>query len=359
MTYELPYRGNLTWLRERTILFARHGSHAFGTNIEGSDEDFKGIAIPPKDYFFGFQHVFEQAEGKDPDCVIYDLRKFMRLAADCNPSIVEVLYVDEADLLLCTDAGHRLREARSLFLSRKAKHTFSGYATSQLKRIRLHRRWLMNPPPAPATRAEMGLPETTVISADQLATAQVAITKKLGEWQLDGVDGLDPASRILVQTKMAEALAEMKLSSDDAWRGAARTIGYDENFIRLLYQEREYTNRKREWEQFQNWKATRNVKRAGDEAKFGYDPKHAMHLVRLMRMCREILTTGQVVVKRPDREELLAIRAGASSYEKLIEWAEREDAELEEVAKTSPLPRAPDRVALDRLCAELVESSLR
>mgnify|MGYP001607055563 CR=1 FL=1 len=46
--------------------------------------------------------------------------------------------------------------------------------------------------------------------------------------------------------------------------------------------------------------------------------KHAMHLVRLMRMCKEILITCEVVVKRPDREELLAIRNGAWSYYKLI-----------------------------------------
>jgi len=44
------------------------------------------------------------------------------------------------------------------------------------------------------------------------------------------------------------------------------------------------------------------------EAKFGFDTKHAMHLIRLLRMAREILETGVVHVKRPDAEELSAIR---------------------------------------------------
>ena len=82
-----------------------------------------------------------------------------------------------------------------------------------------------------------------------------------------------------------------------------------------------------------------------------------MHLVRLLRMCREILTEGKVIVKRPDAEDLLSIRAGAWSYEKLVSWAEGEDRALDELAKTSALPKAPDRVAIDRLCQEMVEAS--
>ena len=82
--------------------------------------------------------------------------------------------------------------------------------------------------------------------------------------------------------------------------------------------------------------------------------KHGMHLVRLLRMCREILTGQGVLVRRPDAEELNAIRDGAWTYEQLMEWAKREDKDLIEVARTSPLPSLPDRHALDALCQELV-----
>lgn len=86
--------------------------------------------------------------------------------------------------------------------------------------------------------------------------------------------------------------------------------------------------------------------------------KHAMHLVRLMRMCREILADGKVIVKRPDREELLAIRNGAWSYDELIEWADKQNADMNELLKISPLPRSADRVYLDSLCRQMVKESL-
>jgi hypothetical protein len=70
----------------------------------------------------------------------------------------------------------------------------------------------------------------------------------------------------------------------------------------LYRRERAYHHAFRDWQQYEHWKAHRNPKRAALEMKMGFDGKHASHLVRLMRMCREILETGRVVVKRPDRE---------------------------------------------------------
>lgn len=354
----IPYQGNLAWLRERTILAVTHGSHAYGLNIPSSDLDIKGVAVPPKEYFHGFAKRFEQAESTDPDMVIYDVRKFFALAADCNPNIIEVLWGAAEHIRYVSPIGLRLLLLGREFLSKKAKHTFSGYAVTQLKRIRTHRRWLLSDIKPPPTRAEMGLPERTVIPADQLAAAHAAIEKKLGEWQLEDMSGIDQAAKVQILNGLAEMLAEMKITSDVSYRAAGRSIGYDENFLRLLDLERAYKARQTEWSQYQNWKVTRNPVRAELEAKHGYDCKHAMHLVRLMRMCREILTDGVVVVKRPDRDELLAIRNGAWSYDRLEEWAERQDAELTELAKSSKLPNAPDRGYLDRVCSEIVEASL-
>ena len=44
---------HMKWMDRGTVLLVRHGSHAYGTNTETSDEDFKGVAIPPKEYFLG------------------------------------------------------------------------------------------------------------------------------------------------------------------------------------------------------------------------------------------------------------------------------------------------------------------
>jgi predicted nucleotidyltransferase len=352
---------HLSWLLDNTALLVRHGSHAYGTNTPASDEDFKGIAIPTKQYFLGTMHRFEQAELKapDPDAVIYDIRKFFNLAADCNPNIIEVLHTDPSDHFVVTPIGEEILAHKNDFLSKKIKFTFMGYSVAQLKRIKTHKRWIMDPPSHSPSRAELGLPEQTLIPTDQLLAAQAEVQKELDRFQFDFMEGMEESQKVGLRSTVAEMLGELKITTDQHWMAAARKIGLDDNFIHLMQLERQYAGAKREWDQYQNWKKTRNPARAALEEKYGYDTKHAYHLVRLIRMCREILTTGKVLVKRPDREELLTIRNGSWTYEQLIEFADREELELNELYNTSTaLPKMPNKEKLDQLCIKLVELSL-
>lgn len=407
---------NLEWLHSGTILLTRHGSHAYGTNTPSSDEDFKGVAIPPARYFHGYLDRFEQAEFKHQahgiDMVIYDLRKFIKLAADCNPSIIEVLFTDPSDHLIETKLGQMLREAAPWFVSKKAKFTFSGYAVSQLKKIQAHYRWLKTPPKGKPSREEFGLPERTVIPADQLQAAQSMIRKQIEQWNVP-IDELDDAARIAVQERFVEALALIETgyraqvivllekvheALDQKWRDdfdrdyhwshlndvaaramgvglaiqtiqampganleriAGNLLGMDDNFLDLLDRERQYRGRMEEWRSYQTWLETRNPARQELEAKYGYDTKHGMHLVRLIRMGEEILEGKGVIVKRPDRDELLAIRGGAWSYEHLLSWAESKLGRLDELYRTSTaVPNAPDRKRIDDLCQRMIAESI-
>src|SRR5690606_8291429 len=144
-----------------------------------------------------------------------------------------------SDRLQVSPLGERLLEHRDLFLSRRIKHTFSGYAHSQMKRMALHYRMHTNPPSAPPTRAEYGLPERTVIPADQLAAAESAIRQKLDGWSVDSLDSIDRDLREAILQKMASHLAELSVASNEELRkGAARSLGFDDNFIHLLDLER-------------------------------------------------------------------------------------------------------------------------
>src|SRR5574337_690214 len=351
------YRGNLTWLVPNTIFLTLHGSHAYGTSTPTSDVDVKGLAIPPVEYYLGFNKVFEQAEFKEPDGVVYEIRKFFKLARDCNPNIIEVLHTDESDWIGIAPLGQKLVDNKHLFVSMKAKHTFSGYAHAQLKRINTHYRWLKNPPVAPPTRTEVGLPERLLLPKDQLSAAESEIKKKMEEWDVDW-QVMDPADRINIQGRLSTMLAECQLTQDNLWTVAARQLGFDDNFIFYVQKEKEYKTKCADWESYQEWKKTRNPQRAVLEEKFGYDTKHGMHLVRLMKMCREIITTGKVIVKRTDAEELLAIRHGAWTYEQLIEWSNKQEEELNALYRTSKsVPHTPDNDKLDKLCAELISEA--
>lgn len=54
-----------------------------------------------------------------------------------------------------------------------------------------------------------------------------------------------------------------------------RGLGFDDNFLELLDRERKYKSALNHWESFKSWERNRNPARAANEAKFGYDTKHA------------------------------------------------------------------------------------
>ena len=324
------YCGSNKWLEDRTILLTVHGSHAYGLNTPTSDLDVKGIAIPTLDYYTGFLKKFEQDTGFKSDVCVYDIKKFFQLATDCNPNIIELLYTDEEFILKKTPEGQQLIDNRDLFLSKKAKFTFSGYAISQLKRIKTHKKWLLHPPDHKPTREEFGLMETSLLSADIVG----AIDSMIG-WKAN-----DP---------------EEKEFDEDRVEGVKARFGA--NVMTMYRKERAYHNAMMNFHQYENWKNNRNPARAELEAKYGYDCKHAMHLVRLLRMCREILEgKGVIVIRSKDRDELLAIRNGAWNYDFLLEWADSMDKEMDSLYETSKLQKEPNRKALDKLCSYMIRS---
>ncbi len=356
-----------------TILLVNAGSHAYGTSTPTSDRDIRGIMIPPADYILGMRRVDQYQEvgmaatettPERPDLVIYELRKYLVLAADANPNILELLFVDDSDVLATTKVGDKLRAHRHLFLSKKAKHTFSGYAMSQLKRIESHRRWLLNPPTAPPCRQDFGLPERTVIPKDQLAAAEALVRKQVEAWEnvlpTYGVDVIDPAAAIQMRELLIAALTEMRLATDeDRFLAAARHVGLDDNFLDLLDRERRYVQKKREWDAFRQWCEGRNEARAELERKHGFDTKNAMHLVRLKKMALEIGKFGEVRVFRDDAAELLAIRNGAWSHTHLMQWSKDQDDVIDAVYEASTLPKQPDHDAINALCVEIIEAELQ
>lgn len=265
---------NLLWMKdnsfERLIFLTRHGSHAYGTNTPESDEDFRGVCIPPREYFVGFLNKFEQLVRSDPDAQIFDIRKFFTLAVQNNPNVLEILFTDEADHIHVTKVGQEMLSHREEFISKAAKQRFIGYTRQQAHRIKTHRRWLINPMKAPPTRTDMGLSEKPEISKQNKEVIYSRIRKQLDEWNVD-FEPFSDAQKIYLNSKLSDILVEMKITSDPQWAAAARTLGLEEKFIQLLILEKEFDARKEEWNNYQHWLKTRNPIRAALEAKYGYD----------------------------------------------------------------------------------------
>lgn len=105
----------------------------------------------------GFARNFEQQEYSGEDTVVYGLTKFMKLAADCNPNVLELLFAPEDCIIKTSPTWEKLLEYRDQFLCAQAYLKFNGYAMGQLKRIRTHRAWLLHPPKKKPERADYGL----------------------------------------------------------------------------------------------------------------------------------------------------------------------------------------------------------
>lgn len=132
--------------RSVVILRAVVGSTVHGTNVsEQDDRDEMAIAIEPMEYTIGMKHwetsVFRTAaDGQksgpgDLDLVTHSLRKYCRLAAKGNPTIMLPLFAPDSAQVIRTELGLRLIEQRSMFVSRDCGKAFLGYLIAQKSRL--------------------------------------------------------------------------------------------------------------------------------------------------------------------------------------------------------------------------------
>lgn len=332
-------------MKENMLVKHYAGSIAYGTNLPTSDVDFRGMFVADpinvRTPFFPIKEVNDQTE---EDTVLYELAQFMRLALDCNPNVIETLWVDRSSIVHTSPAYEILRDAAPKLLSSKIAFTTSGYALSQLKRIKGHNKWINNPQQVEAPQ-----------QVDFVSLVHNFRTNKMLKINFrDFYQGcrLVPYSGDTYGLYEAPGYNTFNLETgilNVEYKGDSHELGIPAAIVK--FNRAVYESAKETHTNYWTWKKNRNEKRSELEEKFGYDTKHAMHLVRLLRMGREALTEGVIHVKRPDAPELLSIRSGAWTYEEVVEYAEEMDREVREVLyPKSSLPKKPDI----KLAAQLV-----
>jgi len=295
-------------LPEGLISLCWRGSVAHGMYLAKSDpnsiddKDVMGVFIAPLDHYLGFgrKDVYEKWEG-EWDCVFYELRKFIGLLLNCNPNVLSLLWLKPNGIIFESTMGARLRENRDLFVSKKAYHSFSGYAHDQFRRM---------------------------ISFNQEAQALMAQLEE----QLTSF-GIDPDS--------ADAGHSLRRLDGQPFVGA--TTEMMEVVKRYRGERRRYYSGG-----YMGHKRRELVRRVG------YDAKNAAHLIRLLRMGIEFLTEGTLHVERVDAPELLAIKRGEWPLEKVKAEAERLFQLAQEAYVRSSLPAEPNRERAERLCVEMI-----
>lgn len=88
------------------------------------------------------------------------------------------------------------------------------------------------------------------------------------------------------------------------------------------------------------------------ECAFGYDTKAAMHTLRLLFECAELMRTGIITLPRPEKELLIDVRSGSWTLEQFLREAERARRDAESAAEASPLPDAVDEAKISSVVAK-------
>ncbi len=325
---EYDFLRNNKHLGDNIILLTTGGSHAYGTNVEGSDLDLRGITLERENEILGLSN-FEQFENHATDTTIYGLKKIVGLLLNTNPNVVEMLGTKDEHIFILSKEGKLLKDNIDLFLSKKAMHSFGGYATAQLRRLQ-------------NALARDNYPqvekEKHILSSinNQMKHLQENYTKFTNEdirLYIDETDRDDYEEEIYIDIRLTH---------------------YPLRDFKSIYSEMH--NVVKDYSKLNH----RNKKKSDEGLN-----KHAMHLVRLLIMGSEILEgKGVNTYREHDKEELLEIRNGkyqkddGTFYSEFFVMVDMLEDRLKYAADNSPLPSKPNFNKVEELVMEIYRERL-
>lgn len=294
------------------------GSNAYGLDFEGSDVDVRGFAMrDASDILIG--RDFETVTNLETDTTIYSFDKFIDLLGKCNPNIIEFLGLPLEAYERMGPAGKAMHGNQAAFLSKRAAHTFGGYAMTQLNRLENAIGRNARTEEAKTRLERRSLTKTLANFADtyesyRKGTASITMTPNAG-------------NRILIDINMRG------VDMGEVNEMLSQTKSVVKSYDRLT---------------------ARNKKK---------DPyhlaKHMCHLVRLYRMGTEILRGDGVITNRNDagdRDFLMEIkmgkylrRHGTEIDSEFFEIVEEEGRRFDEAARKSKLPDEQDDDVINRI----------
>lgn len=347
-------------MKEHKIIFKGIvGSQAYGTNIATSDIDYKGVYIQTEEEILGFNYKEQYEVGKD-ECY-YEVRRFIQLLGTANPTVLELLFLPKDCIVEEHPAfDSLLRLTRHNFLTKKCLNSFGGYAVAQIKKARgLDKKmnWEKN-------RVE----RKGIMDFCYILTGLG--TRPLKDW-LAYQKGNQCHQHMYGVTAVNNARDVYYIYPSDGELGYHGIVNLDEtsNDLRLssipkeqmtkysimVYNKDGYIRHCKDFREYSEWLAKRNTQRYVDTTEHGQqiDGKNLMHCRRLLDMAIEIATTGDLNVRRPNRDYLLSIRRGEVSLDDIINKAEEDVKGLDELYAKARLPEDSDPKFMNELLLEI------
>ncbi|MFD2783922.1 DNA polymerase beta superfamily protein [Hymenobacter rubripertinctus] len=341
-------------LRRRGLLLfeALSGSRAYGTDLPHSDVDLKGVFILPETEFYGLDYL-PQVANETNDEVYYELRRFVELLLKSNPTALELL----ASPPDCVRYRHPLFAAFRVgdFLSQLCRASFADYAVAQIRKARGLNKKINHPEP-PQRKSVLDFCFVTAGAGAQpvagwlkrrgYAAGQCGLTNvpHLPDLYALFVDDTPGGPRHGYRGLVRDAATSQDVQLSAVPKGET-PVAY------LSFNRNGYSTSCRVLREYQEWEQKRNPERYQNTVQHGknYDAKNMLHVFRLLGMALDVATTGQLPVRRPNRDFLLQIRRGEFGYEQLVTEAEALVARVETAFAASKLPITPDREAAEQL----------
>ena len=317
------------------------GSRAYGTNIETSDTDIRGVFVQPQESFYGLKRL-EQVHDDKNDVIFYELRRFVELLTANNPNILEMLAAPSD----CIVQKHPLFDLLQpeMFLSKLCRNSFAGYAVSQIKKAHGLNKKIHNPQPV----VRKALIEFCYV-ADGQGSVAVSEWLRRRNWEqkncgLVALAHINDGYALFYDengTLELQGIVRGDAANDVALSSVPKGL---QPVAFMSFNKDGYSAHCRQWKEYWEWVEKRNQHRYENTLEHGknYDSKNMMHTFRLLEMAEEILKTGTINVRRPNREWLLKIRKGDFDYAQLMANAETKVTEIDAAFDVSLLPKEPN-----------------
>ncbi len=232
-------------------------------------------------------------KGRVYDVQIYNIVKYFQLCMENNPNMIDSMFTPTNCVLHSTKVGNMVRERRRIFLHKGAWHTFKGYAYSQLHKM-----------------SNKGLNDIVAEIREFEEANNIPRTTKFEE-----------AREAFEKTGVLGAITDRPVIRD-----------YFTIYTRLLEQSKRYEGVKM----------------------YGYDPKFAYHIVRLISEVEQILVEGDLDLQR-NNEQLKDIRRGKWNENDIRDWFTRREKDLAVVYDNSKLPHSPVEAPIKQLLLDCLE----
>lgn len=330
------------------------GSQAYGLSLPQSDVDLKGVYVLPKEEFYGL-HYTDQLNNETNDEMYYEIKKFIDLLLKNNPNIIELLSTPEDCVLHRHPIMERIKP--EMFLSKLCNQTFGQYAYAQIKKAKGLNKKIVNP---------IDKQRKTVLDFCYLVQGQGSVSAE--RWLNENgvaqeqcglvrIDHMRDVYALFHSSESNEATKFRGIYSGDTADDVLLSSvprGMTPKAI-LSFNKDGYSIYCRDYKEYWTWVDDRNEERYSNTISHGknYDSKNMMHVFRLLNMAEEIAKFKKVTVRRPERDELLKIRAGEFLYEDLVKQAEEKIERINELFKRSDLPEIPDPVNAENLLVDI------